>query len=63
MTDDRTCPICRVVIDKNKVGKDLIAENILEELVVVCPREECPWEGMKKDLEKHYRVDCVFKKS
>jgi hypothetical protein len=45
------------------VGKDLIAESIIDEIIVVCPREECPWEGMKKDLSTHYRNQCVFKKS
>lgn len=35
--------MCRTKIDQKNMGPDLIAQNIIDELEVFCPVEDCPW--------------------
>ena len=37
------CPECRREVDKNMLGIDRIAQDIINELEVFCPAEDCPW--------------------
>ena len=40
-----SCPMCRVPIDTNNIGYDLIAIKIIDGLEVMCPVRGCPWRG------------------
>lgn len=55
-TDHSTCPECRVKIEPNLSGKDLIAEKIIQDLEVYCPNKLCDWKDRLENLTKH--VNC-----
>ena len=54
-----TCPICRKKIVKNQISQDIIANNIINDLIVTCNNKTCPWKGSILDLVKHMSY-CVF---
>lgn len=35
--------MCRVTIDFEEIGRNSIAEHIINELEVLCPNDDCPW--------------------
>ncbi len=60
--------MCREKIDKKNWGPDRIAQNIIDELEVFCPVEDCPWKvklfiikGMNSQLDTHYNEECEMK--
>ncbi len=61
IVDTFTCPICREIIDRERVGRDRIVEGVVGELVVLCPLKECGWEGKNRDMERHFRQECLFR--
>ena len=56
---NKNCPICRVKIAKSKASKDLIAENIINNLEVKCSNKGCPWIGML-DMFNSHKSSCYF---
>jgi hypothetical protein len=53
--------MCRVPIDVDNIGYDLIAIRIIDELEVMCPVKGCPWRGENQVLETHYNFECRMK--
>lgn len=49
----KSCPVCRNPI--SRISRAIVIENILDDMQVFCIYDEfgCPWEGKKKELQKH----------
>ncbi|KAL4463692.1 hypothetical protein ABPG72_009042 [Tetrahymena utriculariae] len=57
------CPNCRQTIQKKEnLLKNLIPQQIIDELEMNCASEECKWTGQLQDLEKHYSQCQFFQK-
>ncbi|EAR82360.2 zinc finger, C3HC4 type (RING finger) protein (macronuclear) [Tetrahymena thermophila SB210] len=57
------CPNCRQTIQKkDNLLKNLIPQQIIDELDMNCASEECKWTGKLQDLEKHYSQCQFFQK-
>jgi hypothetical protein len=56
-----SCPECRTTIDGNLMGKDLLAEKIIQDLEVLCINKLCDWKGKLAELPKHVR-GCAYAK-
>ncbi|KAL4426318.1 hypothetical protein ABPG74_011470 [Tetrahymena malaccensis] len=57
------CPNCRQTIQKkDNLLKNLIPQQIIDELEMNCASEECAWTGQLQDLEKHYSQCQFFQK-
>ena len=61
LTDrDKRCPICktRIDFDLDKLPKDYISNNIINEFNIKCVNYEnnCCWIGKLKDLENHIKI-------
>lgn len=59
---NNSCPQCRTVIENNLIGKDLIAEKIIQDLEVYCVNKLCDWKGGLETLSKHVKA-CPFAKT
>lgn len=47
------CPECRC--DVNKTFKNIILKNIISKYSVLCPNSGCPWIGLNKEFDNHYK--------
>lgn len=55
-----TCPECGKKFDKKTVSKDILAFNLIEELMLQCPQQDCNWKGRYDDFKGHYRQKHVL---
>lgn len=44
------------------MGKDLVADKIIQDLQVQCPNSSCTWKDSLEHLDKHYK-NCSYTKS
>ena len=58
----QTCPVCRAEVYKELTGKDLIAENLIQELEVQCYHPGCQWREKLENLQNH-ATRCAFYKA
>jgi len=58
-TSKGKCPICRKNYVKKYSSIDLIANNIINECLVLCIFKECPWKGQLSELNNHIN-NCCF---
>lgn len=54
------CPECRETIDENLIGKDLVADNLIQDLEAYCPNQSCGWKQDLKNLPLHFQ-NCQYK--
>jgi hypothetical protein len=54
------CPICKHGIKGRKLEKDLIASQIIDDIISKCTHVGCNWDGAYSLLKKHQRW-CEFK--
>jgi len=59
INDNKTCPICRHEVLNELVGKDLVADKIIQDLEVQCGNQECQWKDRLENLDKHIKT-CSF---
>ena len=52
---NKKCPMCKELMFKRKLERDLIAYKMVEELRVSCSHKNCRWEGLNSILKKHER--------
>jgi len=53
------CPLCREYYEKSYSGKDLIAQNIINDAIVTCIYKGCPWKDKLSNLTNHIQT-CLF---
>ena len=53
------CPLCRENYDPNYSGKDLLAQNMLNDANVTCIYKGCPWKSKLVNLNNHIQK-CLF---
>ena len=53
------CPLCRENYDPNYSGKDLLAQNMLNDANVTCIYKGCPWKSKLVNLNNHIQ-NCLF---
>jgi len=53
------CPLCREYYEKSYSGKDLIAQNIINDAIVTCIYKGCPWKDKLSYLTNHIQT-CLF---
>ena len=56
---EEECPLCREEYIKNFSGKDLIAQAIINDSLVNCIYQGCPWKGKLSELNNHIQT-CLF---
>jgi ribosomal protein S10 len=49
------CPICKQGIRGRKLEKDLVASQIVDDLITNCTHADCQWNGPYALLKKHQR--------
>ena len=53
------CPLCRESYEPAYSGKDLLAQNMLNDANVTCIYKGCPWKNKLVDLNNHIQ-NCLF---
>ena len=53
------CPLCRDEYDPAYSGKDLLAQNIINDAYVTCIYKGCPWKEKFVELNNHIK-NCLF---
>ena len=53
------CPLCREYYDPDYSGKDLLAQNMINDANVTCIYKGCPWKDKLVDLNNHIQ-NCIF---
>lgn len=53
--NNKSCPLCKARF-KRKLEKDLIALNIIDDLVAECAHPGCQWTGTYAHVKKHQRL-------
>jgi hypothetical protein len=53
------CPLCNLKV--RVVQKDLIGEGLVDELVVRCLNDGCPFRGTFEDYKKYHKDSCNLK--
>lgn len=55
-----TCPECREEVIDDLIGKDLIAESLIQDLEVDCPSKFCSWKHALLNLPLHLQA-CEYR--
>ena len=53
------CPLCRDEYEPSYSGKDLLAQNIINDAYVTCIYKGCPWKEKFVELNNHIK-NCLF---
>ena len=53
------CPLCREYYDPDYSGKDLLAQNMINDANVACIYKGCPWKEKLVNLNNHIQ-NCLF---
>lgn len=53
------CPLCREFYEPEYSGKDLLAQNMINDAHVTCIYKGCPWKGKFGELNNHIQ-NCLF---
>lgn len=59
LEDNKTCPVCRKLFSKKTTRIDSIADQVVNDLQVICMHKGCSWTGPLKESEDHAYI-CVF---
>lgn len=59
-TKNKSCPICRCKIDPKYLNPDLIANYVINDLVVRCPNHQCEWKGSFEEYKDH---KCIIRQT
>lgn len=51
--DRKSCPECKKRVVKTKIGADLIASCLVNDIKVKCKKRTCIWEGRLEDHKNH----------
>src|SRR5437870_853737 len=46
VNNDRKCPLCKKISTIGDIRPDSRCERVLDELLIKCPHQECPWTGV-----------------
>ena len=55
------CPICRSIIKKKDIQRDLLAFQIINDFEIFCTNIGCKWQGPLSNLPNHLKSKCNFK--
>ena len=53
------CPLCREIYEPYYSGKDLLAQNMINDALVTCIYKGCPWKDRLAELNNHIQ-NCLF---